>query len=64
MRLQDGTDVSNGRVEICQDGIWGSVCNISWDYTEAGVLCTQLGYGTEGTMDITIRLNVTKFVTH
>ena len=53
MWLQDGTDVSNGRVEICQNGIWASVCNISWGYTEAGVLCTQLGYGTEGTMYIT-----------
>ena len=49
MRLQNGTDISNGRVEICLNGIWRSVCNISWDKTEADVLCTQLGYGTEGT---------------
>ena len=50
VRLQGGTHISNGRVEICRNGIWSSVCSLSWDYTEAGVLCTQLGYGTEGTM--------------
>ena len=49
VRLQDGTDKSNGRVEICQNGTWGSVCNNTWDHTDASVLCTQLGYGNEGT---------------
>ena len=48
MRLQDGTDSSNGRVEICQNGIWGSVCSTGWDHTDASVVCRQLGYGTEG----------------
>ena len=50
MRLQDGTDDSNGRVEMCQNGTWGSVCNNTWDNTDARVLCAQLGYGNEGTM--------------
>ena len=49
MRLQNGTDASNGRVEICRNGIWHSVCNTSWDHTDAGVLCTQLRYNIEGT---------------
>ena len=54
VRLQDGTDVSNGRVEICQNGIWGSVCNSGWDYADASVVCRQLGYGTEGKMNISL----------
>ena len=48
MRLQDGTDPSNGRVEVCQNGIWGSVCNSEWDHNDASVVCRQLGYDSEG----------------
>ena len=47
IRLQDGTLPSNGRVEVCQNGIWGSVCNDMWDNTDASVVCRQLGYDTE-----------------
>ena len=54
VRLQDGTDVSNGRVEICQNGIWGSVCSKGWDSFDASVVCRQLGYDIEGTMYISI----------
>ena len=48
MRLQDGTDISNGRVEVCQNGIWGSVCSYTWDDKDASVVCNQLGYEIEG----------------
>ena len=44
MRLQYDT---HGRVEICQDGIWGSICDDGWDYMDAIVVCRQLGYGSE-----------------
>ena len=39
MRLEDGTDRSNGRVEICQYGIWGSVCSTEWDINDTILLC-------------------------
>ena len=52
MRLQDGTDISNGRVEVCQDGIWGSVCSSGWDHVDASVVCRQLGYNTEGNISV------------
>ena len=52
MRLQDGTDISNGRVEVCQDGIWGSVCSSGWDLMDASVVCRQLGYNTEGNISV------------
>ena len=48
VRLRDGTDISNGRVEICRNGIWGSVCNNAWNHIDATVVCRQLGYDTEG----------------
>lgn len=49
VRLEDGRDISNGRVEICQHGIWGSVCSIEWDINDTIVVCRQLGFESEGT---------------
>ena len=51
VRLQDGTDPSNGRVEVCQNGTWGSVCASQWDLDDARVVCKQLGYSSDGIMN-------------
>lgn len=48
VRLQNGTDPSNGRVEVCQNGIWSSVCSSNWDHIDAMVVCRQLGYESKG----------------
>ena len=44
VRLQDGLNPSNGRLEICQYNTWGAVCTNKWDRDDARVVCRQLGY--------------------
>ena len=50
VRLEDGTHESNGRVEICQNGIWGSVCSDTmWGVEDACIVCRQLQFTLDGT---------------
>ena len=48
IRLQDGNNTMEGRVEVCYDGVWGTVCSDFWTAPEATVVCRQLGLSTEG----------------
>jgi deleted-in-malignant-brain-tumors protein 1 len=42
--LIDGTTRQEGRVEICHNNGWGTICHHNWDRQEARVACRQLGY--------------------
>ena len=44
LRLTSGKSDSEGRVEMCYNGIWGSVCANGWDQVDANLVCAQLGY--------------------
>ena len=46
LRLSGGNQLNEGRVEICLDGYWGSVCSNGWDEQDALVTCRQAGYQT------------------
>ena len=42
------SSLREGRVEICIDRVWGTVCDRRWDSREARVVCRQLGYTSLG----------------
>ncbi|XP_072445130.1 neurotrypsin isoform X4 [Chiloscyllium punctatum] len=44
IRLMDGENKKEGRVEIFINGQWGTICDDGWTDEDATVVCHQLGY--------------------
>ena len=56
VRLVGGSTNREGRVEVCMNGRWGTVCNNNQQL--AGTVCSQLGYSGDGKLDKFLKLKV------
>ena len=52
IRLRGGTYSSYGRLEVYCNRQWGTVCNNTFDSTDAKAACRQLGYSNYNTYEI------------
>jgi deleted-in-malignant-brain-tumors protein 1 len=48
LRLVSGTSTLEGRVELCSNNQWGTLCDDFFGALEAQVICRQLGFSDSG----------------
>ena len=52
IRLANGSTPYEGRVELCYNNQWGTVCDDSWGGLDAGMACRQLGFSPWGKLKL------------
>ena len=42
LRLVGGSSINMGRLEICINSMWGTICNRGWRDSDARIACKQM----------------------
>ena len=50
LRLAGEQTAVSGRLEVCYNKAWGTVCNYLWGNYDSRVACSQLGFQPYGKM--------------
>ena len=58
VRLVGGDTMYEGRVEVCINNGWHTVCDDGWSSTDARVVCKHLGYSYSGCEPTNTWLNI------
>ena len=61
IRLVGGSTALEGRVEVCMNRVWGTVCD-NFNTQAAGVVCAQLGYQRAGIIRVKINSLLTQLL--
>lgn len=48
VRLVGGSGSHEGRVEVCVNRAWGTICDNNWTTEDANIVCSQLGFQYRG----------------
>ena len=48
IQLNGSNIAGSGRIEVCSNGQWGTICDAFWDNRDARVVCRQLGFSPHG----------------
>ena len=48
VKLSGSSDPLRGRIEICMNEMWGTICDDFWDVNDTAVICQQLGFSAIG----------------
>ena len=54
--VSSSNDVNSsiGRVEVCVNSTWGTICSDFWENEDASVVCKQIGYSEFGMILVNI----------
>ena len=64
IRLVNGSSQREGRVEVCHDNVYGTVCDNAWGLLDAQVICRYLNFSDAGIIAYLPFTHIENFTTH